>query len=209
MPTLLRIDSSPLSPDRSFSRALTTEFVDSWQKAHPEGKTISRDLSTSTIPPMTAEIITAAYTPEDALEPEQKLLLRVSDELITELHNADEYVIGVPMHNFSVPANLKLWMDSVARIGKTFSYENGAPAGLLMSKKATVLVATGGVYDPGSPRSPMNLVEPTLRVFFDFLGVEDVQFVTAGGTARLLYGVEREVILRPALDTIRAQFQAA
>src|SRR6266481_5685642 len=101
MPTLLRIDSSPLSPDASFSRQLTAEFVQHWQQAHPDGKVITRDLSATELPVVTADWIGAAYTPEAALTPHQKQVLAVSNELIGELQAADEYVIGVPMYNFS------------------------------------------------------------------------------------------------------------
>jgi len=66
--------------------------------------------------------VAAAYTPEDARTAEQKKALAVSDLLIAELQKADEYVIGVPMHNFSIPSTLKLWIDQVVRIGKTTAY---------------------------------------------------------------------------------------
>ena len=115
MATLLRIDSSPLASDASFSRQLTTEFVQHWQLTHPDGKLITRDLVTTKLQPLTAEWIGAAYTPEASLSPSQKAVLALSNQLIAELEAADEYVIGVAMHNFSIPAVLKLWIDQIAR----------------------------------------------------------------------------------------------
>ncbi len=209
MSTLLRIDSSPLSSDASFSRQLTTEFVQRWSQTHPGGRIISRDLATTKLPVVNAEWIGAAYTPEANLTPLQRETLATSEELIAELHAADEYVIGVSMHNFSIPGGLKLWIDQVVRAGKTFAYENNAPVGLLPGKKVMFLIASGGVYEQGSPRAFMNFVEPYLRSLFNFLGVTDVNFVNAGGTAMLRQGVQRETILQPALAIIRAQFQAA
>ncbi|HEY9141426.1 MAG TPA: NAD(P)H-dependent oxidoreductase [Bryobacteraceae bacterium] len=209
MATLLRIDSSPLGKDTSFSRQLTAEFVREWQRQHPDGNVITRDLANTKLQPVSAEWIGAAYTPEGSLTARQREILADSDELIAELKAADEYVVGVPMHNFSIPSVLKLWIDQVVRAGKTFVYENGAPVGLLAGKKATFITASGGVYEQGSPSSAMNFVEPYLRSVFGFIGVTDARFVNAGGTAKIRYGVDRESILQPALASIRAQLRAA
>ena len=206
MATLLRIDSSPLGSDASFSRQLTTEFVQQWQRVHGDGKVITRDLITTKLQPLSAEWIGAAYTPEATLSPRQQEVLALSNQLIAELEGADEYVIGVAMHNFSIPAVLKLWIDQIARAGKTFSYQNGTPAGLLRNKKATFFIASGGVYDQGTPMAVMNFVEPYLRSLFGFIGVTDTSFITAGGTGKLHYGVDRQTILQPALASIHAQF---
>src|SRR5437879_3499321 len=122
MATLLRIDSSPLDSDTSFSRQLTAEFVERWLQTHPSRKVINRDLAGTNLPPVTAEWIGAAFAPEASLTARQKEVLGISDELIAELAGADEYVFGVPMYNFSIPAILKLWIDQIVRAGKTFSY---------------------------------------------------------------------------------------
>ncbi len=206
MPTLLRIDSSPLGSEASFSRQLTTEFVHQWQRTHADGKVITRDLNTTKLQAISAEWIGAAYTPEATRSPNQQDVLTLSNQLIAELESADEYVIGVAMHNFSIPAVLKLWIDQIARVGKTFSYENGTPAGLLRNKKVTFFLASGGVYDQGTPMAVMNFVEPYLRSLFGFIGVTDVRFITAGGTGKVHYGIDRQTILQPALESIRAQF---
>lgn len=209
MSILLRIDSSPLGGDASFSRQLTNEFVQHWTQANPDGKVITRDLAVTTPEPISPEWIGAAFSPEDDRSQGQREVLAVSDELIAELEAADEYVLGVPMYNFSVPAALKLWIDQVVRIGKTFAYENGTPSGLLTNKKVTFLIASGGVYDENTPMAAMNFVEPYLRAVFNFNGVTDTHFIHAGGTAKLRYGVDRETILESALESIRGQFQAA
>ena len=209
MPTLLHVDSSPLG-EASISRQLTSEFVSNWKKANPNGKVIVRDLSTTKLQPVTGEWVGAAYTPEDARTPVQRELLGVSDALIAELQEADEYVFGVPMHNFGIPSTLKLWIDLIARVGKTFSYAGGTPEGLLKGKKATFVVASGGVYDAATAMAAFNFVEPYLRTVFGFLGITETRFINAGGAAALNYGkVDRATFLQPHVESIRAHFQAA
>jgi len=209
MNTLLRVDSSPFPGEASFSRQLTAEFATEWSKAQPDGRIIERDLAKTILQPLDAAWVAAAYTPEISRTPEQSAWLATSDELIAELQAADEYVFGVSMHNFSIPSSLKLWIDQVARVGKTFSYEGGAPKGLLRGKKATFLVATGGVYEHGTPMAAFNHIEPYLRSVFGFLGVTDVTFINASGTSRARAGVDRATILRPAVESIHAHFRAA
>lgn len=202
MATLLHIDSSPL--ETSISRELGREFVKGWTTAHPEGEVIYRDLAATELKPLDASWIFSSFTPEGSRSPEQVRTLKVSDELIRELKQADEYVIGVAMHNFTIPGTLKLWIDQVLRVGSTFSYGAAGPEGLLKGKKATVLVATGGVYEAGSPAGALNFVEPYLRTVLGFIGVADVKFVTAAGTARLMTGaIDRETLLKPVLERVR------
>jgi len=208
MPTLLHIDSSPLY-GRSVSRELTGAFVNKWKDSHPDGKVIERDLSATVIQPINAEWVGAIFTPTEAHTPEQKKSLALSDNLIAELEQADEYVIGVPMHNFSVPSVLKLWIDQIARVGKTFSYENGTPKGLIIGKKATFIIATGGIYDAQTQMASLNFVEPYLRSLFGFLGVTDATFLTAGGTMALNHGQDRDAFLAPHLQAVRTHAAAA
>ena len=128
----------------------------------------------------------------------------MSDELIGELNEADEYLIDVAMHNFSIPSTLKLWIDQIARKGKTFEYGEYGPKGLLQDKKATILVATGGNYDQDTPYAAYNFVEPYLKAVLGFLGVTDVTFVTAGGTSALMTpGTDRGEFLAPTVEKVR------
>jgi len=202
MPTLLHIDSSPLY-GRSVSRQLTGAFVAQWKSSHPDGTVIYRDLNATLIPPINADWVTAVYTPEAAHTPQQKELLSLSDSLLAELEQADEYVVGVPMHNFGVPSVLKLWIDQITRVGKTFSYADGMPKGLVIGKKATFIIATGGIYDAQTQMASFNFVEPYLRSLFGFLGLTDVTFLTAGGTMALNHGQDRDVFLAPHLQAVQ------
>jgi FMN-dependent NADH-azoreductase len=209
MNTLLHIDSSPLG-DASISRRLTGEFVQNWRQANPNGQVITRDLTQTRFSGIDAPWIGAVYTPPATLTPAQRELLALSDTLVGELERADEWVLGVPMHNFTVPAVFRLWLDQVVRAGKTFSYLNGSPAGLLHNKKAHFIIASGGVYDPGSPGASFDFVQPYLQNIFGFLGVTDTNFIRAGGTAAIRSGkIDQQTFLQPHIDSIRAQFQPA
>src|SRR3984957_15184078 len=202
MSTLLHIDSSPLY-GRSVSRERTAAFVTQWKASHPNGRVVDRDLNATTMPPVNAEWVGAVYTPEGARTPKRYQLLSLSVSLLAELEQADEYVIGVQMHNFGVPSVLKLWIDKIARLGRTFSYADGTPKGLLTGKKATFVIATGGIYDAQTQMSSFNFVEPYLRSVFGFLGVTDATFLTTGGTAVLNYGQDRSAFLAPHLQSVQ------
>jgi FMN-dependent NADH-azoreductase len=105
---------------------------------------------------------------------------------------------------------LKLWIDQVARLNRTFSFATGAAQGLLKGKKATVLISSGGNYELGTAMGSWNFVEPYLRTVLAFLGVTDVTFLTASGASALASGkVDRDRFLQPIVDSIRAQFQRA
>jgi len=205
MAMLLKIDSSPMG-ERSVSRKLTAEFAKTWTKAHPGGTVISRDLTTLDIPVVNGAWVAAAWTPEEARTAVQKEVLAVSELLIAELQKADEYVVGVPMHNFGVPSTLKLWIDQVVRAGKTFAYSAAGRNGLLTGKKATLLIASGGVYEEGSAMEALNFVTPYLRTVFGFMGITDVNIIAAGGTQKLMTGeVDSQTFLAPSLAKVHAQ----
>jgi FMN-dependent NADH-azoreductase len=202
MPTLLQLDSSPLAS--SISRELTREFAKTWKASHPGSTVVHRDLTVTALKPIDGFWVGAIYTPADARTPEQNAALALSNELISELETADEYVFGVAMHNFSVPSVFKLWIDQVVRAGHTFSYETGTPRGLLQGKKATVLIASGAVYGAESPFASFNHIDPYLKTIFGFIGVTDITFVAAAGASRVTTGaVDRETFLKPTLEVVR------
>jgi FMN-dependent NADH-azoreductase len=203
MPTLLQLDSSPSTG--SVSRELTREYVQTWKAAHANGNVIYRDLTVNPPKPIDAQWIAASYTPPTARTAEQNETLAFSDELIGELERADEYVFGVAMHNFAIPSVLKLWIDQIVRRGRTFSYGEQGPKGLLQAKKATILVASGGVYESGTPAAAMNHIDPYLKTILAFVGVTDITFVTAAGSAKVMMGaVDRAIFLQPTLEKVRA-----
>lgn len=204
MATLLKLDSSPMG-ERSISRKLTEKFAKSWLQAHPGGRVIERDLTALYLPVINSLWVGAAHTPQDARTAEQAAALAQSDSLIADLQQADEYVFGVPMHNFSIPTTLRLWIDQVVRAGKTFSYGAGGAKGLLTGKKATLLLASGGVYAQGTAAAAFDFVTPYLRTVFAFIGITDVTIIAAEGTAQLMSGeANPETFLAPSLEKVHA-----
>ena len=202
MPILLHIDASP-SYEASISRALSAKFVATWQERFPDGRVVRRDLAGLAIPPVDRAWIGAAFTPADARSEDQRGLLALSDTLIGELLSTDEYVIATPMYNFGIPAALKLWVDQVVRLGETYGRRGHERFGLLSGKKVHVLVASGGVYEAGSPTEKFDFVGPYLRAVLGYMGVVDVTVYAAGGAGSIVAGqVRRDDFLKPHLEAI-------
>lgn len=207
MATLLYITVSPRG-DHSISRQLGTAAVQAWKKKNPGGRVIERDLSKTALTFVDLDWIAGAYTPPEHHNPSHKKALAISDELISEVSEADEIILATPMFNFAIPAALKAWIDHVVRAGKTFRYTaEGRPEGLLAgkNKKVTAIITSGGKYVDGSALAALDHESPYLRLIFGFIGITDVQFVQAGGTAEVIQGrVSPEQFLSPYLKEITA-----
>lgn len=189
MSILLHIDSSPMGDD-SISRRLTREFAERWRAANPDGQVIYRDLAATRIPVIDAAWVAANYTPVERRTPQQNSLLELSNEFSAELLDTDEYVIGVPMHNWGPTASLKLWVDQVVSFGRTMLITPAGMEGALENKRATFFVTAGRRFDPASENAARNHLEPWLRTFFGNLGVDRMRFVFVDGTARVKSGKE-------------------
>jgi FMN-dependent NADH-azoreductase len=210
MRTLLHIDVSPRG-DRSISRQLTREFAAAWKETNPDGQVIYRDLSHDPVPLVTETFIAAVYTLPEARSPELRAAIATSDQLISELQTATDYVFGVPMYNFSVPAAFKAYIDQIVIPGRTYSYtaDSGFRTGLLKGKKATVIMSRGWLYRDGALLSNCNLQEPWIRMILGFVGVTDIDFVTAEGVAHLdRSNGERERYLKPIREQLRIKAAA-
>ena len=183
MPGLLVVEASPRGP-YSVSRRLAERFAKEWQSDH-SGEVVVRALATTDVPYISLPWIGGAFTPAEHHSPEMTKAIRVSDDLIAELMAADEIVVGTPMYNFSVPALLKSWIDHVVRAGVTFSmsYE-----GLVKGKKATIIIASGGDFSPGTPYESANVAGAYMRQVLGFIGITDVNVVLAGGTLAIDQG---------------------
>jgi FMN-dependent NADH-azoreductase len=209
MSTLLHIDTSPRG-ERSVSRQLTHDFTSAWKQAHPAGKTIYRDLGHNPVSFVNETWIAAAYTPPDAHSPELRAALAISNELIAELETASDYVFGVPMHNFSVPATFKAYIDQIVRVGRTFAVDESGYKGLLHDKSATVITCSGGAYGTGSPLAPYNYQEPWIRAILGFIGLTKVEFVVADGLSEVEFGKrDREQYLKPIREDVLRKALAA
>lgn len=205
MPTLLHISISPRG-EHSISRQLSNAAVTAWKERDPAGRVIERDLAKTPLTFIKLDWIAGAFlAPEQHTEAHKKAVA-LSDELVAELAEADEIVIGTPMFNFSIPAVFKAWIDHVVRAGKTFRYAPvGKPEGLFAgrNKKVLAIIASGGSYVGGSGLSSLDYEVPYLRFIFGFMGITDIQFIQAGGTSAIAQGrISPKDFLAPYLNEI-------
>ena len=178
MTKLLVVEASPRG-EYSISRALTQTFIEQWKTTHPGGEVCERDLAKMDLPYVNLPWLGASLTPLEKHTPEMQEVLRVSNELVAELLDADHIAISTPVYNYNIPANLKSYVDHIVRKGLTLGM---AGEGLVQGKKATVLMASGGVYTEGSPIRDRDIAALYLRLILKVIGIEDVTFVAAGGT---------------------------
>lgn len=170
---ILHLISSPQG-EASFSVKLGNAIVNELQSAHPEHTLTTHDLTATPFPHLEEAHLTSFYTPEEKRTPELAEAAKNSDEAIAELMSADALVIDTPMYNFGIPSTLKTWIDHICRAGKTFSYGEKGPEGLVKNKKVYLAISSGGVYSEGFMK-PYDFTEPYLRTVLGFLGMTDVK----------------------------------
>ncbi|MBF4491303.1 NAD(P)H-dependent oxidoreductase [Flavobacterium sp. MR2016-29] len=168
--------------DASFSNKLSNAILQKLKRTYGETQVKTLDLSKAPSPYLSGLDISALYTPAEQRSDAQNETLKYSDEATTDLIEADIVVIGVPLYNFGIPAVLKGWIDQVARAGKTFSYNENGPKGLLTDKKVILSIASGAVFSEG-PYQSYDFSEPYLRTVFGFLGITDVTVFRVEGSA--------------------------
>lgn len=169
---ILRIDSSARR-DGSVSRDLADLYIDLVAETRAV-RVQTRDLSEG-LPVINQNWIAATFTPEPDRTADHRAALDVSDQLVEELESSELIVISTPIYNFGIPASLKLWVDQVARAGRTFRYTENGPVGLLNGKRAVILAASGGTQ----VGSDIDFATPYLRHVLGFLGVSDVEIIAA------------------------------
>lgn len=176
---ILHIDSS-LRSTGSKTRELSKHLIDGLKKKDSSLEVTYLDLSKNTPNHPNEAHSIANYTLSANRTDENKKALAESDHYISLLKDADLYVFGVPMYNFSIPSTLKAFIDNIVRINETFSFDGSNFSGLLNGKKAIFCTSRGGVYRDG-PLKEADLQEPYLRTVFGFMGVTDCQFINADG----------------------------
>jgi len=139
---------------------------------------VHRDLVDSGLSFVTAPWLEAYFTPAADQSQAMKDELQLSDELVAELLAADHLVISTPVYNYNIPASLKAWVDHIVRKGATLGFDG---RGLVKGKKATLLIASGGVYTEGSPIRDRDIATQYLRLILGAIGIEDVTVVAGGG----------------------------
>ena len=180
---LLHIDSSILAAN-SVSRQLTRDITAQWVASHAGTEVEYLDLAVNTPSHLSAESL-GFRLPVGAVEltEAQKRENAVSEALVSQFLAADVIVVGAPLYNFSVPSQLKAWIDRIAQAGRTFTYTATGPKGLAGGKTVIVASTRGGVYSTSEGGRAMEHQESYLQTVFGFLGITDVRFVRAEGVA--------------------------
>lgn len=180
---ILHIDSSILESD-SITRDLSAAIVARFRTRHPACRVSRRDLVRDEIRHLDAAIA-AGFRPTGVSSFTDATLQehRFSEALVAEFLASDVIVIGAPMYNFSIPSQLKAWLDRLAQAGRTFRYTANGPVGLVTGKRVIIASARGGFY-ADTPLGHMDFQESYLKAFFGFLGIDDVHVIRAEGTSK-------------------------
>ncbi|HJE67982.1 MULTISPECIES: NAD(P)H-dependent oxidoreductase [Pseudomonadaceae] len=197
---LLHIDSSILG-DHSASRALTAKVVAALKAATPGLEVSYHDLAHDALGDFSAASLTAGATPAEQRSAEQRDEAERNARALQEFLAADVLVLGAPMYNFTIPTQLKAWIDRITVAGTTFRYSEAGPVGLCEGKKAIIVATAGGIH-AGKPTGLAHA--DYLKLVLSFLGITDVQTVYAEGLA---YGDEaKSAALASAERQIAEQF---
>jgi FMN-dependent NADH-azoreductase len=195
---LLHLDSSILGGS-SVSRQVSAAAVDQLAKATPGLEVVYRDLAAQPLSHLAGEHLAAAQ----GAVPESPAIQRdmaASQAVLDEFLSADIVVVGAPMYNFSIPSQLKAWIDRILVAGKTFRYSAAGAEGLASNKRVIIAISRGGFYGAGTPAAALEHVETYLRGVFGFIGVTNLEIVVAEG---LQIGPEqREKAVRGALQAV-------
>ncbi|MBC3908488.1 FMN-dependent NADH-azoreductase [Undibacterium umbellatum] len=175
---ILQINSSARA-QASHSTQLANSLVEALLETSSGATVNVRDLGSNPPPMLDETALQALFTPAEQRTAEQQARVALDDALIAEIQAADVVVLGAPMYNFGISAQLKNWIDAISRAQVTFRYTANGPEGLLTGKKVYVVLTRGGLYR----NTPNDTQMPYLKTFFGFLGMTDVEFVYAEGLA--------------------------
>lgn len=200
---LLHIDSSILG-DASASRQLSAAVTNAWQNSEANVEVTYRDLASDALSHLSAASFVAGGTPAELRDAAQAHEVALAEATLEEFLAADAIVIGAPMYNFTVPTQLKAWIDRIAVAGKTFTYTENGPQGLAGGKKVVIVSTAGGIH---AGQASGKAHEDYLILVLNFLGITDIEVVRAEGLA---YGEEPKAnALRDAQAQIDGLFAAA
>ena len=177
---LLHIDSSVLA-EHSVSRQLTARIVTEWQATHPGTAVEYLDLAQDTPATLSGAELAARMTPADSRSAEQAAAAARTEALLQQFLAADVIVVGAPMYNFSIPSQLKNWIDCIAQAGRTFKYTDTGPVGLAGNKTVIVASTRGGVYSTSEALRALDHQESYLRTVLGFMGIDNARIVRAEG----------------------------
>jgi FMN-dependent NADH-azoreductase len=179
---LLHLDSSLLGA-KSVSRELSAAVVAAWRLAEPNATVVYRDLAQDVPPQLTGELLQAMRFNQPPTSPAAIADLATINTMLDEFLAADGVVIGAPMYNFSVPTQLKAWIDALSQPGKTFAYTPQGPQGLAGDKRVVIASARGNFYS-APPMSARDYQETYLAAALGFMGIKRIDVVRAEGVNR-------------------------
>jgi FMN-dependent NADH-azoreductase len=165
--------------ERSSTKKILDAFVSGIKNSEIEEIDLTKDVPDLFLEQNLAAYIHRNYLGEE-LDDEQKKILSKMDRMTRQLKSADIVVVAYPMNNFSMPAPVKAWFDSVMLKGETWAVKDGKYLGLMGGKKALALVSAGGMYDQGPMASWEHALSLT-KVEFQFMGYSDIRGILAGG----------------------------
>ncbi|BBL24953.1 MULTISPECIES: FMN-dependent NADH-azoreductase [Comamonas] len=177
---LLHIDSS-INGNNSASRKLTAQIVDAWKAKHADTQVSYLDLVAEAPNHFTSAAMAPRTGQSEGLSAEQVTENAVSERLVQQFLAADVVVIGAPFYNFSIPTQLKAWIDRLAQPGRTFRYTANGPEGLAKGKTVIIASSRGGMYSTSAAAEAMEHQESYLKVVLGFFGITDVRIVRAEG----------------------------
>ncbi len=178
---ILHLDSG-LFAEQSLTRKLAAKLVHSLRARHPENRLVYRDLTAQPPAHLDATILLAAGKAESERSAYEQEQVALGKTLLDELFAADVLVIGAPMYNFTIPSQLKAWLDRVLQAGTTFRYTANGPEGLVKGKRAYIVSSRGGIYSSG-PTAAMEHQESYLLAALAFIGITDVEVIRMEGVA--------------------------
>jgi FMN-dependent NADH-azoreductase len=182
---LLHIDSSILGAN-SASRRVTAAVVDRLRQAEPSLDITYRDLTVAPLAHLTLAQLPndhplSAFAPaSDAPGVQQDKA--VSQAVLDEFLAADIVVIGAPMYNFTIPSQLKGWIDRILIPGKTFRHGQDGVTGLAGDKRVIIAISRGGFYGPETPSASAEHAETYLRTALGFIGITELELIVTEGT---------------------------
>lgn len=177
---LLHIDSA-ITGEQSISRQLTADIVRAWVGSHPGTQVEHLDLAADAPAHFTMDSLSPRTGQTEGLSAAQLRENAVSERLVRQFLAADVVVIGAPLYNFTVPTQLKAWIDRIAQPGRTFRYTASGPEGLAGGKTIIVASSRGGVYSTSEQGRALEHQESLLQTVLGFFGVTDVRIVRAEG----------------------------
>lgn len=198
---LLHVDSS-INGSASVSRGLTQQLVERWVANHPETTVDYLDLAADAPPHFSADSMGIRRPANGEVSEAEQRENALAESFVSQFLASDVVVIGAPLYNFSIPSQLKAWIDRLAQAGRTFRYTENGPEGLAGGKTVIAVLSRGGIYSSSEAGQAMEHQESYLKTVFGFFGITDVRIVRAEGTD--LGAESRQKALQTAAEQIAA-----